>query len=182
MFFSIGRYEPYQKGLDLLIDAIEANFELLIANNIRITMYGSNMEHKREILEDTVRNKKLEPVITFHDGVFGEAKDKVLRNADAFLMPSRFEGHPTGLLEALAYGLPCLATTGSNMRKEIEDANAGWGADNTVESIISAMKKMINEQAMFAIKSKNARELAQEYSWDSIAKKSHEEYKKIIGK
>lgn len=182
VFVSIGRYEPYQKGLDLLIDAVEANYDLLISNNINIALYGSNMEHKREILEDTVKSKKLESIITFHDGVFGEEKDRVLRNADAFLMPSRFEGHPTGLLEALAYGLPCLATTGSNMREEIVDSEAGWGADNTSESVSIALRNMINNINTFEIKGKNARALANQYSWDAIAKRSSEEYTKLLQK
>ena len=73
---------------------------------------------------------------------------KIYAGCDIFLMPSRFEGHPTGLLEALAYGLPCIATTGSNMREEIELADAGWTADNDAESIRSALLSMISDKSV----------------------------------
>ena len=176
----IGRLEPYQKGLDLLIEACSTIKEDLINSNVSIILYGSNMERKLDGIKKLVDEKKLNEVISFHEGVFGEEKAKVLRQADVFLIPSRFEGHPTGLLEALAYGLPCVATTGCNMRQEVEACNAGWGADNTSDSISKALIKMLNEKDLFAKKGANAYKLAMAYDWSNIAKKSHELYEKIL--
>jgi glycosyltransferase involved in cell wall biosynthesis len=87
-----------------------------------------------------------------------------------------------GLIEALAYGLPCMATTGTNMRPEIEQYNAGWTADNTVESIAAALEKMLKERDKLMQKSKNARALAEQYNWDKIAQQSHQIYEEIIAR
>ena len=119
-------------------------------------------------------------IISFHKGVFGEDKEKILRDADVFLMTSRFEGHPTGLLEALAYGLPCVVTTGANMRTEIENADAGWVADNDVESIKDAILNMISERAKFCTKGDNAYALSLKYDWDALAQKAHISYETLL--
>lgn len=177
---SIGRIEPYQKGLDLLIDACATLKQQLMTAGVQITLYGSDMEHKLDALKQTVNERGLSDFVSFKPAVFGEEKAEVLRNCDVFLMPSRFEGHPTGLLEALAYGLPCVATTGSNMRKEIEDADAGWTADNSAESIKDALLAMIDSKERFEEKGRNARKLAEKYDWNAIANKTHDEYLKLL--
>lgn len=177
---SIGRIEPYQKGLDLLIQASASIKELLIAKKIQFDIYGSDKEGKLASVKQMVTNNGLDSIFAFHDAVFGEDKIDVLRKSDVFMMPSRFEGHPTGLLEALAFGLPCLATDGSNMRDEIEAYDAGWGAENSVDSVKNALLEMIDSSIDFGIKSQNARKLAELYDWNAIAQRSHYEYEKLI--
>lgn len=180
MCVSIGRIEPYQKGLDLLIEACIAIKQQLIDNNVLISFYGSNKEGKLDELKQMISTYQMESIISFHDGVFGKEKASVLMNADVFFMTSRFEGHPMGLLEALSYGLPCLATTGSNMRSEIENADAGWGADNDVESIKDAILNMISERAKFCTKGDNAYALSLKYDWDALAQKAHISYETLL--
>lgn len=177
----IGRISVFHKGIDLLIEACEIIKEEMKAANCTIDIYGPDRENKVNELKEIVLHKGLDQIIHFHDGVYGIEKDKIIRNADCFIMTSRFEGHPTSLLEALSYGKPCLVTNGSHMRKEIEHAKAGWGADNTVESISIALKQMVNDCGSFAEKGRNARLLANRYSWDAIAQKSHIEYEKLLG-
>lgn len=177
---SIGRLEPYHKGLDLLIGACAGVKKQLIENKVRIDFYGSNVENKLEGIVKLIEEKQLKDIITIHNGVFGKEKERVLQCADVFFMTSRFEGHPTGLLEALAYGLPCLVTTGSNMRHEIEDTNSGWGADNNEESIQEAILRMLADISSFPVKSKNARELALGYDWEHIAQNSHDVYEQLL--
>lgn len=52
----------------------------------------------------------LENSVHFAGPVFGEEKERLLRESDGFVLPSRSEAFPMALLEAWAAGLPCLAT------------------------------------------------------------------------
>ena len=148
-------------------------------HNVVLTMYGPNYDNTVSYLSSIINKYNLEDIISIHPAIFGEEKIKVLQQADIFIMTSRFEGHPTGLIEALSYALPCLVTTGTNMREEIEKFDAGWTADTTTESIAEALQKMISERNLFEQKSINACKLASQYNWDNIAQKSHEIYEKI---
>ena len=94
-------------------------------------------------------------------------------NSDVFILTSRFEGHPMGLIEALAYGLPAVVSSGSNMKDEIENADAGWTCDTSVESLRQALLTMIGEKDKFQIKSINAATLAKGYDWTVLAAKLH---------
>ncbi len=178
---SIGRIEPYQKGLDLLIEACAEIKEQLISANCTIMICGPDKEGKLQNLKVLVKNYGLEQTIKFHDGVFGKEKETVLLKSDVFIIPSRFEGHPMALIEALSYGLPVIATTGSNMRKEIEEYDAGWGADNSIESLKDAILKMLNSNEHYK-KSNNSITLSKEYEWDSLAIRAHDAFIQIRGK
>ncbi|KAF1086091.1 Alpha-D-kanosaminyltransferase [Sporotomaculum syntrophicum] len=49
----------------------------------------------------------------------------VLSNSDAFVLPSLHEGLPNALLEAMAMGLPCVATDVGGVRELLPDAGLG---------------------------------------------------------
>lgn len=176
---SIGRIEPYQKGLDMLIEACSTIKDQLNQSNCTIDIYGPDVENKIQDLKNDILKYNLESIIKLHEGIYGEDKERILRNSDVFIMTSRFEGHPMALIEALSLGLPVLITEGSNMKDEIESYDAGWTAENNVESIIEALLKMLKE---FHIDKKDSKsiELSKNYSWQNIAKSSHAHYKTLI--
>lgn len=166
---SIGRIEPYQKGLDLLIEACSQIKDELFEAHCTFTICGPDQEGKVEGLKNLVTERGLDSIITFRDAVYGKEKEELLLESDVFIMPSRFEGHPMALIEALSYGLPCIVTTGSNMREEVEQNNAGWTSDTTEERIAAAILNMLIERELLEKKKKNAYELAAKYSWSIIA-------------
>lgn len=176
----IGRIEPYQKGLDLLIEACKGCKEIILNAGLQINIYGPDRVGRLGEIQALTRESGLENVISFYDGIYGDEKERVLLGSDVFIIPSRFEGHPTALIEALSYGIPALVTTGANMRKEIENFDAGWGADVTSDSIKNTIINMINERGLFKEKGEHARLLANSYAWDSLAKDSHEKYLKLL--
>lgn len=176
----IGRLDIFHKGLDLMLQAcalLKTNADNI---NLRLDMYGPDLKNYRAQLQHSIDKLALQNFVRLHGPLYKEDKSKVLEQADAFIMTSRFEGHPMGLIEALAYGLPCVVTTGTNMREEIEKYNAGWTADNTITSVAGALKQMLAQRNQLTQKSVNARTLATQYDWDKLAQRSHEIYEKII--
>lgn len=178
----IGRIEPYQKGLDLLIVACSKIKRELRNAKCRIFICGPDKEDKLSNLKEAVKKYDLIDIIIFYDGVYGNEKEKFLLESDVFLMPSRFEGHPMALIEALSFGLPCIATTGSNMRNEVEDFNAGWTADNEVDSLKYALLEMLKNFEEIPEKGYNAIKLSLQYDWNFLSKKTNDLYIELLNK
>ena len=99
----------------------------------------------------------IDKIVSINGPVFDNEKKEVLLNASFFIHTSRFEGMPMSVLEALSYGIPCLVTQGSNMREDVCRFNAGWGADNNVESIERAFIKICDSLSELKIKGENAK-------------------------
>ena len=178
----IGRYEKYQKGLDLLIEALDKTQDLLRKNHFHLVMHGVDQMGTVEAMKTAIKEKNLTDIVEIREAVFGEEKTEALKAADIFVLTSRFEGMPMGLIEALAYGLPAIATYGTNMGKEIKAYNAGWVSETTVEGIADSLRSMIADYENADKFSKNAITLAEQYSWDRIAEFSHREYENVCKK
>ena len=176
----IGRYELYQKGLDILIDAIANTQDILRQNNFILNMYGVDQEGTIKIIGKKIIEYGISDLVKINSAVFGEEKKKIILESDVFVLTSRFEGMPMGLIEALSYGIPCLVTKGTNMSEDINSYNAGWTSDNTIENLKDAIKKMLKDKEKFEIIGDNAKKLSLKYSWKQIAEKTHNEFEKII--
>lgn len=177
----IGRISIYHKGLDLLVEACMQIGRFLRKHHVQIEIYGPNRENEKDKLRNLIKEKDVSDIFFVQDSpIFGEEKESKLLNSDFFLLTSRLEGHPMGLIEALSYGLPVVVTRGSNMLKEIEETDAGWVAEINATSIACALKKMVAESDKFAIKSNNAISLAKKYQWDLLARKAHNFYQSLL--
>lgn len=177
----IGRYSIWQKGLDLLLTSIEKEKAYLKKHNIIFNLYGPNdRTGSIEKIKNIVDEKNLNDLVYVNGPVYNIDKKKILLESSFFIHTSRFEGMPMAVLEALSYGLPCFVTQGSNMREEIQNYNAGWDAENTVESIKENLVELCNSTNSLTEKGRNAKNLANKYSWDSISKTCHEIYSILI--
>nr|WP_281419838.1 glycosyltransferase [Evansella tamaricis] len=178
----IGRIDTYQKGLDLLVEACEQIREELINSNVVLKLYGPDRYSSKRSLQKLIIEKQLHGVLSIHDAVFDDEKEKIQLESDFFIMTSRFEGHSMGLIEALSYGLPCLVTEGTNMKEEIQGSNAGWVADNNVQSIKLALLHVISEKNKLREKSLAAKELVRKYDWLMIGEMTTVKYKELVNK
>jgi glycosyltransferase involved in cell wall biosynthesis len=131
----LGRLHP-KKGLALLVGAWSqltrqaADWEVVIAG-------PDELGHRAEI-EALVRAAGLEGSVRFTGPVAGEAKLACLRAADVFILPSHSEGFSVAILEAMAAGLPVVATTACNF-PELAGAGAGWECEPTTTAVAAAL-------------------------------------------
>ena len=103
LLISLGRL-THQKGFDGLV----RSFTALASKHPdwRLVIYGEGPD--RSALEELAAESGLQESILLP----GLTKDSAgaLRQASLFVLPSRFEGYPNALLEALGCGLPVVAT------------------------------------------------------------------------
>lgn len=100
----IGRLHP-DKDLTNLVDAL-AGLAARVRDRLHVVVVGDGPE--RAAVAAAVRQRGLERSVT----LAGERSDaaRLLRLFDIFVMPSRTEGVPLTILEAMSSGLPCVAT------------------------------------------------------------------------
>jgi glycosyltransferase involved in cell wall biosynthesis len=101
---TVGRLVP-EKAQDVLLDAVAA---LLRAHpTLTLSVVGDGL--CRPKLEDQASRLGIADAVRF----LGHRTDvrAILATADCFVLPSRSEGLPIALVEAMAAGVPCVATT-----------------------------------------------------------------------
>lgn len=178
----VGRLGIQIKGLDLMMEALGAEKTFLREHRCRIDLYGPDEAGARKWLLEARQRLGLEEVLDIHDAVTGPEKRRVLREADGYIQTSRSEGMSMGILEALAWGLPCLVTQGTGMAELVESRRAGWGCGTDAAAIAAALRRAVSDREQLAALSGNARALVQErFTWKQAASETLAQYERLLG-
>lgn len=93
-------------------------------------LYGRGKD--RLILEDLIKHLNLEHRI-FLKGFISNPIEE-LKKTDVFIFPSKYEGFPLALTEAMSIGLPCLGFSNcAGVNELIKDGESGFLAENEDE-------------------------------------------------
>ena len=141
---ALARLQP-QKGLDLLLRA----FALLLPSSRkgwRLTLVGEGPEGT--VLKQLCAELGIDDVVSF-EGFRSDTKT-FLRRASIFALPSRFEGMPNALLEAMASGLPSVVSDASPGPLEmVHDGVEGFVVPSeNVEALARALERLIQDPAL----------------------------------
>lgn len=176
----IGRKNIYHKGLDVLLLACKRIAEQLKESNVKIELYGPDNDGSNKV-ERLIKDYKLQDIVYNFGPVYGKEKKQILQTADLFLLPSRFEGHSVGLLEAMAEGVPVLVTPGTGNTSEVLENKCGWAANFNEVDLSRTLTQIISEVDRFPEYSRNAYDYVKNtYSWDLIGNKMVMEYRRIV--
>lgn len=175
----LGRIDFYYKGLDILLDAIHALFDQKMHHGIHFSFYGIGETAQIDLLTETI--KPFQGFADFYGAAYGNLKERVYGKSHIFILTSRSEGMPMGVLEALAHGLPCIITPQTNMADIISSYNCGWITELNENSIAQTIIKAVSDYKQKQIYFNNqALEAAHNYSWDKIAEKTIKLYNTIL--
>jgi glycosyltransferase involved in cell wall biosynthesis len=159
---SIGRLVKI-KGLDQAIEALEGldEVELLVAGA------GPERAHLVELA------RRHDTRVRFLGPVFGADKETLLAAADAVLVPSRptstgrTEGVPTAAIEALARGIPVIATDTGGL-PELLAHGGGLIVPADAESLRRAVERLRSDAALHARIAGEATRVGSAYTWDRV--------------
>ncbi len=174
----IGRKNVYQKGLDLLIDAC-VKIRVSLQEHVIINLYGP--EEEDEAINRRIRDNDLQKIIFNHPAVFGQEKERVLKNSSLLVLTSRSEGQPVIVLEAWANGCPTLLTPETNMAEEAVANGCGWSTKGDPESIADTLLKIMDSREELCSFSGNAYDYVKnKYQWSVVTKKALSIYQWIV--
>ncbi len=136
----VGRLE-HAKGVDDLIDVVG---ELAPAFPLRLELAGRADEALQ--LQRRISAAGLDGVVESLGYVEGPALWRLYQEADVFVLPSRREGFPLVLLEAMAFGLP-IVTTGIRGAADhlIDGRNALLVAPGDRRALASALARLLQD-------------------------------------
>ncbi len=133
VFGTVGRLVP-TKGQDLLLRAFAGVLTSLPEATLRIAGTGP----LEESLKAEARSLEIEGRVHFEG--FRDDIDLFLGGCDFFVLPSRAEGLPLALLEAMAAGVPVIASDAGGIPEVINDPSFGLLVPTgSVESLEQSM-------------------------------------------
>ena len=167
---SVG-YFGHVKGHDILLNAMK-----LLDDNFHLILIGEGglyEKYLKFIVENNLNNR-----IKMIGRIDHSQLKYYLDKADIFCMPSRFEGLPAAPLEAMACGIPVVATNAGELPNIIINGFNGYLCENDSPKLLAkSIEKAAREQWDYANIAKWAEE---NYSWKRWAERITEIVKENI--
>lgn len=109
---------------------------------------------------------------------------KLMRMADVFTLPSFLEGLPISLLEAMALGIPSIATDVNGIPEAARHLETGYLIKaGSVNNLVEAVQRLKDDETLREKLSKNGREFVLEnFSEDTVARIAVEKYLESLQK
>ena len=164
-FVAAGRL-GYQKGFDRLIDALAVT---TFSTDWHLAILGEG--HERANLQSRIEQHNLQDHISL-PGLYSNPWPAYAR-AEAFILPSRYEGLPNVVLEALACGTPVLAMREAGGIAEIA-RHCDSGAINLYDDIDALARAMAQQTPGRVAPADKPALLPPRYNTDSVAEAFHE--------
>ena len=174
----LSRLSPI-KGLDMLAEAwmrlkkFHDDWHLLIV--------GDDTQGFSEIIKRQYAGWVTDESASLPGPVYGPDKFKLLKSADAFVLPTRSENFGIAVLEALAAGLPVVCTKGAPW-SVIAKEGAGRWVDVSVDALEQGLRDVMSSDCVdFAKMGEAGRRIAsRDYSWQGVTRHLLDVYDEVV--
>ncbi|UOU99053.1 glycosyltransferase [Chryseobacterium daecheongense] len=141
-FVSVGTVFP-QKGFDRLLQVHKRLLDEGFKHKVLIIGDGYDFENIKKLktelgVDDTAT------MLGFTDNPY-----PYFKNADFYILSSRYEGFPTVLFEAITLKKKIISTEVSGVREMLDNGELGLIIDNSVEGIYQGMKQALSHPEAF---------------------------------
>ena len=141
-FVSVGTVFP-QKGFDRLLKVHKRLLDEGFHHKILILGDGYDFENIKNLQKD-LGVTETSTLFGFTDNPYPQIK-----NADFYVLSSRYEGFPTVLFEAITLKKNIIATDVSGVREMLDDGKLGLIIENSEQGIYDGMKKALQNPEDF---------------------------------
>lgn len=110
-----------------------------------------------------VNEAQLGEQVTFAGWVKGKQKQELLQNARILLLPSRHEGMPMSILEAMAYGEAVVSTRVGGIPEVVEEGGSGFLIEPDDEpSLYRTIQRLLDDRGLAERMGRRGREIVKE--------------------
>lgn len=121
-----------------------ALLEAILGLNVKLLMIGGGPLHAE--LEAKARSDHLD--VQFVGNVPHTQLPAYINQADAFVLPSLYEGHPKALLEAMACGIPVIGGDSPGIREFVIHGETGYLCETSPMGIREAIATLLADEAL----------------------------------
>jgi len=173
----VGGLKP-TKGIEYLIQAMSSIRQS--ETKAKLLLVGQGEE--KEGLEHLAKNLDLSNYVRFTGGIPNTEVPEYMAASDVFVLPSLSEGFPNVILEAMASGLPIVATRVGGLPEIIKEGNNGFLVEpKNPQQLAEKVLLILKDKELRKRISKNNEEKAKGYSWESIVDRLEKVYQTIKG-
>lgn len=171
----------HKNALDDVIRALPA-----LSENVRFIILGTGPDE--EMLKELARSLKVETRVSFVGQVGHSEMPLYLKASDIFIRPSRSEGMGNSFVEAMAAGLPVIATQEGGIADFLFDEKrnpdkpvTGFAVDKDSPKQIAEQIRhiMANPEKVRAVVATAKAMVIEKYDWDVVARDMRE---KVFGR
>jgi glycosyltransferase involved in cell wall biosynthesis len=175
----LGRVTPL-KGLPMLIRAL-ARIRSQLDNWLLVIAGPEEFNHAATMV-DLIKEQKMQRWVRIVGPLYGQQKRDAFAAASLFVLPSYSEAFSLVVVEALGAGVPVLTTKGVPW-SELETHNCGWWTKATEDSLLDALKEIIDlPEAVLGKMGRSGKELViKNYTWSQAAQKTRLLYQWLLG-
>jgi glycosyltransferase involved in cell wall biosynthesis len=172
----VGRLNPV-KGVEYLIDAMAGIKKK--GTDVELTIAGDGPERKR--LENLSKRLNVYNHVRFLGMVDRLKIASLMSESDIFVLPSISEGFPLVVLEAMACGLPIIATKVGGLPEVIEEGRNGLLVNpRDSVALASSILLLLQNEAQRDIIAEENRKKSMLFGWERVVSVLEEEYRRIL--
>jgi glycosyltransferase involved in cell wall biosynthesis len=169
---SVGRFVP-EKGFHDLMDA----FSLGAFEDWKLVIVGS-ADHEDSYSQGLRRKASQDRNVVLTGFLTGQPLRELYSHAGLFVIPSYYEGLPIVLLEAMSYGLSCIASD-IPANRNVELSEDRFFPSGDVEMLSEKIRHFIEVPLRDSEKERQVNLIAERYNWDRIANQTEEIYRRM---
>jgi glycosyltransferase involved in cell wall biosynthesis len=165
----IGRLDPIKRIPDLL-HAVR-----LLHGKVHLHIFGTGSERSR--IESLVRELGLSDAVTMHGAI--ERPQEALQQIDLLVLPSAAEGFGLVLIEAMAAGVPVVATDVAGIRDVVRNGETGLLVPaGSPPDLARAIDRILFDNGLRdRLVTEGHKDVARRFSWDVVLPR----YRQLLG-
>ncbi len=166
------------KGVDLLASAFHEVSRILPQMRLLIVGSGAEETFVRSVLAKELGSR----IAHIEPDVEHEKLSDWYRAMDLLVMPSRYENFSNAMIEAMACGIPILASSvGGN--KTLVKSGSGWLFEcGSVSSLTSYLSRILEDRSELKVRGEvGHRYVSDRYSWETSARRLEEIMVSLLG-